>query len=138
MYFTSTDSQCNNKCQVLSLRVILMYIISNISRAIYAESHGVRFTTGNVVCLCIKEDAFPSFGFITKIIIVADNIFFILNKAVTDYFESSYLAYHVYKTNEMCIVVLDDLAHQIPLFPQTVSGDMFVKLRNSSVTEFLE
>ena len=38
----------------------------------------------------------------------------------------------------MCIVVLDDLAHQIPLFPQTVSGDMFVKLRNSSVTEFLE
>ena len=81
------------------------------------------------------------FGFITKILIVADNIFFILNEAVTDYFESSYLAYHVYNTNEMCIqriVVLDDLAHQIPLFPQTVSGDMFVKLRNSTVTEFLE
>ena len=102
--------------------------------------HGtkVRFTTGNLVCLCIKEDAFLSFGFITKILIVVENIFFILNKAVTDYFESSYLAYHVYNTNEMCIVVLDDLAHQIPLFPQTVSGDMFVKLRNSSVTEFLE
>ena len=100
-----------------------MYIISNISfRAIYPERHGVRFTTGNMVCLCIKEDAFPSFGFITQILIVAENIFFILNEAVTDYFESSYLAYHVYKTNEMCIVVLDDLAHQIPLFPQLFQG----------------
>ena len=43
MYFTSTNSQCNNKCQVLSLRVILMYIISNISRAIYAERHGTFY-----------------------------------------------------------------------------------------------
>ena len=77
MYFTSTNSQCNNKCQVLSLRVILMYIISNISRAIYAESHGVRFTTGNVVCLCIKEDAFPSFGFITKILSCGEHFLYI-------------------------------------------------------------
>lgn len=91
-----------------------------------------------MVCLTTEEGDLPSFGFVTRILILDENLVFIVQRAITDNFDCNYLAYQIQKINEMCIVALEELAHSIPLFPQTISGNVFVNLRHSRVSEFLE
>ena len=103
------------------------------------DIHGTQFSLYDFICLATNDDEndLPLFGLIKQIICINDAFFLVVQKALTYDFNDSYLAYRIKKRNVICLVPFENPCHGQPLFPHEIDGKVFVKLRNSTVTEFV-